>query len=67
MSANDMQIGKYELPVNRGAKSYELQLVIELYGMSSRVGGNRVWADAKKLLGGQLSGACTLLTGIKNK
>jgi len=38
MSTNDMQIGKYELPVNRGAKCYELHLVIELYGMSSRAG-----------------------------
>jgi len=38
MSASDVQIAKYELPVNRGVKSYELHLVIELYGMSSRAG-----------------------------
>jgi len=64
-----MQIAKYELPVNRGAKSYELHLVIELYGMSSRGGrwAGTVSAGAKELLYGQLSGACTLLTGIKNK
>jgi len=41
MSANDMLIDKYELLVNRVAKSGELHLVIELYGMSSGVEGGR--------------------------
>jgi len=36
-----MLIDKYELLVNRVAKSGELHLVIELYGMSSGVEGGR--------------------------
>jgi len=33
-----MRIVKYELPVNRDVKSYELHSVIELCGMSSCAG-----------------------------